>query len=202
MSMTDPKNPLDSTRERILDAANRRFRQFGYTKTTMAEIATDVDMSAANLYRYFENKLDIGAGLALRCFAEKESLLREVVERPGQSAGQRLEDFLLTLVRYTHGQCHASPRINEVVEDIASHRADIVRRKHQGEHDLVAEILRQGVQSGEFAIADISATADTVINSLLLFSMPIFMQAHPLERFEAMARDTARLLIRGLSRLD
>ena len=55
----------------ILDAAEQRLRTYGYGKTTMAEIATDVGMSAANLYRYFENKLDIGAALAQRCFCER-----------------------------------------------------------------------------------------------------------------------------------
>ena len=39
----------------ILDAAEARFRTYGFGKTTMAEIASDIDMSTANLYRYFEN---------------------------------------------------------------------------------------------------------------------------------------------------
>jgi AcrR family transcriptional regulator len=52
--------PVDA-RLQILDAAHRRFSAYGFGKTTMAEIADDVGMSAANLYRYFENKLDLGA---------------------------------------------------------------------------------------------------------------------------------------------
>jgi len=57
----------DKVRLRILEAAAQRFTQFGYNKTTMAEVAQDCGMSAANLYRYFENKLDIGANLACNC---------------------------------------------------------------------------------------------------------------------------------------
>lgn len=191
---------IDDTRERILDAADARFRQYGYGKTTMAEIAADADMSAANLYRFFENKRDIGAGLALRCFTDKELVLAEVVQRDDLSAAAKLETYLLTLLRYTHGQCHNQPRINELVEDIATHRADIVERKLQGEHHLIAAILDEGQQRGEFDFDDIKTTAATVMNMTLIFGMPLFMQAHPLERFEAMARNTARLLIRGLAR--
>ena len=53
----------EEIQQRILHAAEERFQQYGYNKTTMAEIARDCDMSAANLYRYFENKLAIGAAL-------------------------------------------------------------------------------------------------------------------------------------------
>lgn len=198
--MTDAKAASDTTRESILDAAAERFLQYGYGKTTMAEIATDASMSAANLYRYFENKRDIGAGLALRCFAQKELLLAEVVQRTDLNAAAKLEAYLLTLLRYTHGQCHNQPRINELIEDIATHRADIVERKHKGEHQFIAAILDEGCHSGEFAIDDIKTTAATVMNMSLVFGMPLFMQAHPLEHFETMARNTAQLLIRGLAR--
>lgn len=200
MHQTDAKAASDITRESILDAASERFLQYGYGKTTMAEIATDVNMSAANLYRYFDNKRDIGAGLALRCFTQKELLLAEVVQRTDLNAAAKLEAYLLTLLRYTHGQCHNQPRINELIEDIATHRADIVARKLQGEHQFIAAILDEGRRSGEFAIDDIKTTAATVMNMSLVYGMPFFMQAHPLERFEAMACNTAQLLVRGLAR--
>ncbi|NOQ82264.1 MAG: TetR family transcriptional regulator, partial [Methylophaga sp.] len=38
------------TRSQILSATEIRFSQYGYNKTTMAEIAKDCGMSAANLY--------------------------------------------------------------------------------------------------------------------------------------------------------
>ena len=190
----------DHTREQILNAANSRFQQYGYGKTTMAEIAGDLSMSAANLYRYFHNKQDIGAGLALRCFAEKEELLRDVLRRPGLTATQRLQEFILTLVRYIHGQCSNRPRIHELVEAVASHRADIVARKHQGERALIAEILAEGNRSGEFAIQDVVTTAETVLATLALFSVPLFMQAYPLQAFEDKAVKVAALLVGGLAR--
>lgn len=40
-------NPADI----ILKAAVNRFREYGYNKTTMAEIAKDIGMSTANIYR-------------------------------------------------------------------------------------------------------------------------------------------------------
>ena len=46
----------DLKREKILDAAYRRFLHFGYSKTTMNEIAGDLSMSKALLYYYFPDK--------------------------------------------------------------------------------------------------------------------------------------------------
>lgn len=197
-----PEIQIDDTRERILDAADQRFRQYGYGKTTMAEIAADVHMSAANLYRYFENKRDIGAGLAIRCFAQKEAVLAEVVRRQDLSAAEKLEAYLLTLLRYIHGQCQNQPRINELVEDMATHRADVVARKLKGEYELIAAILEEGQRNGEFRVDDLKTLATTVMNMTIVFGLPMFMHTHPLERFEDMARQAAHLLIRGLARRD
>ena len=87
----------DSIREQIIDAAQARFRFYGYRKTTMAEIAADVAMSAANLYRYFENKQDIAAACAKRYLLDRIAFLREIVQRPGLAATERLEAFVVGL---------------------------------------------------------------------------------------------------------
>uniref|UniRef100_UPI0013CDFB04 helix-turn-helix domain-containing protein n=1 Tax=Pseudomonas aeruginosa TaxID=287 RepID=UPI0013CDFB04 len=47
------------TRERILVVAERLFRQIGYQKTTVADIAKELRMSPANVYRFFDSKKSI-----------------------------------------------------------------------------------------------------------------------------------------------
>lgn len=44
------------TRARILAAAERRFKHYGFAKTTIVDIASDCSMSHANVYRFFRNK--------------------------------------------------------------------------------------------------------------------------------------------------
>jgi len=51
-------------RERILTTAERLFREIGYQKTTVADIARDLRMSPANVYRFFDSKKSINAGVA------------------------------------------------------------------------------------------------------------------------------------------
>jgi len=46
----------DATRQRLLDAANRRFRELGYDSTTAAAIADDAGVTERTFFRYFPSK--------------------------------------------------------------------------------------------------------------------------------------------------
>lgn len=196
--MSTNPDTLDDPRTRILEAAEARFRQFGYNKTTMNEIANDCQMSAANLYRFYESKLDIGAAMAQGCFVEKEQLLELVVNRTDLIAAERLEEFVLTLLRYTHGQCNDQPRINELVNSIIQERPGLVERKIAGESALLEKILTAGMKNNEFNIQDIAVTTEAVHTVLVKFSVPIFMGMYPLDEFERIARNVVALVVNGL----
>ena len=86
----------------ILNAAQARLLEFGYHKTTMAEIAADCGMSAANLYRYFANKEEIAAECATRCMNERLERLRPIVEDASTSAADKLLAYALMLVEDSH----------------------------------------------------------------------------------------------------
>jgi hypothetical protein len=46
----------DETRERIMIKADELFRQFGFLKTMVADIAAELGMSPANIYKFFSSK--------------------------------------------------------------------------------------------------------------------------------------------------
>lgn len=63
----------DHARERharILDAAERCFVRSGFHRTTMQDIAAEAKMSPGNLYRYFQSKDALVAGITERDRAE------------------------------------------------------------------------------------------------------------------------------------
>jgi AcrR family transcriptional regulator len=43
----------DEVRARILEVAEEQFRRIGYHKTSVANIALELGMSRANVYRFF-----------------------------------------------------------------------------------------------------------------------------------------------------
>jgi AcrR family transcriptional regulator len=44
---------FDEARARILEAAEKQFRRVGYHRTSVADIAAELGMSPANIYRFF-----------------------------------------------------------------------------------------------------------------------------------------------------
>ncbi len=191
---------IDDLRTLILDAAVLRFEQYGYGKTTMAEIAQDSGMSAANLYRYFKNKQDIAAACSSRCMSEHQDLMRELVRQEYPSTADKLRAYVVEGLKATHQMFVDQPKINELVEFIASERQDIVLEKIKAQHALIAEILVQGNQTGEFNINDIVCTSRAVQNVLVKFNVPLFMALHPLDEFIAMANEVVDLLLQGLQK--
>ena len=51
-------------RERILVTAERLFREIGYRKTAVADIARALRMSSADIYRFSDSKKSINADVA------------------------------------------------------------------------------------------------------------------------------------------
>jgi len=191
---------IETLRIKILDAAEDRIRVYGYGKTTMAEIAKDCQMSAANLYRYFKNKQDIAAACAERCMTEQQDAIRELVRQDFPSAAQKLRAFVIEDLKRTHELFVDQPKINELVEYITSERKELVHIKIKRQHTLIAEILVQGNQNGEFNINDVVATARAVQNTLVKFNVPIFMALYPIDEFISMANEVVDLLLNGLHR--
>ena len=189
---------LNDIRASILDAAEARFQIYGLNKTTMAEIAHDTGMSASNLYRYFKNKQDIAAACACRCIDTQTALLRAVVRTPGLSAAEKLERCALEMLRYTWETAHDQPRINELVTHVILEHSDLVHNKVRESCSLLAEVLAQGNESGEFEVVDVVKTAETVYVALKMFHVPIFMSLYNHEELMLQVRDVVALLISGL----
>lgn len=190
----------EQLRETILQAAFARFSQYGFGKTTMAEIAGDCQMSAANLYRFFASKQDIGVALAFQCLGEKERRLRAVLARPDMNASERLSAFVLELFDYVYEQFDHQPRVNELVEAMAAERMEVIKAHTDQIRDLLMLILRQGQETGEFDITDITAAAETVVAATKMFHTPYFITWYKKEEFAQLARSVVDMLVRGLVR--
>lgn len=93
-------NALDAARQenvtRILEAAERLFRYYGYAKTNVADIARELDMSPANIYRFFASKTEIHQALCSRMLDTSYQQAYDIAQLP-LSASERLR-------RYAQGQ--------------------------------------------------------------------------------------------------
>src|ERR1700759_728982 len=92
------ENVETDTRERILVVAERLFRQIGYQKTTVGDIAKELRMSPANVYRFFDSKKAIHEGVARGLMGEVEEAAQAIASQPGPAAVQ-LREIIKTINR-------------------------------------------------------------------------------------------------------
>ncbi len=189
----------EDMRERILAAAMARFSSYGYGKTTMAEIAGDCGMTAGNLYRYFDNKLDIAAALAGGCLAEREDELGRIVAACGEDPGRRIERFLLALLEHTHRHWSATPRVSELVDSVCASCPELVNAHREALTRLLAALIGQGNATGRFTVADPAAAADAILAAATLFTVPHFMSLQSFDDHVRIARNLSALLVDGLA---
>ena len=64
------KTKPDDTRARIIETAEALFRRLGFAKTAVADIAAELGMSPANVYRFFPSKNAIVEAICQRCLGE------------------------------------------------------------------------------------------------------------------------------------
>src|ERR687898_2908446 len=87
MSLVATLSPRElDVRARIVETAERLFRDIGYQKTTVADIAKALKMSPANVYRFFDSKKAINEAVAERLMGEVEAALDAIADRPAPAA--------------------------------------------------------------------------------------------------------------------
>ncbi len=189
----------DDVKARILIAAQARFERYGFNKTTMAEIAGDCNMSAANLYRYFNSKGAIAASGAARWFGDAERLIAAAGRSDDASPRDRLLAVVHTKLRLVADVVARHPHLDELVGHMCAERPDLIADHLRAVQSVIADVLRDGVGAGLFDVPDIDATAATILVATQVFQDHSWVRCTELEKLEAQATDVVALLVRGLS---
>jgi len=191
-------NATDATRQKIIDAARRRFAHYGYGKTTMADVAEDCDMSPGNLYRYFAGKLDIAEEIARAASMRTVEELSEILLKSDRTAAERLHDFLFHDLRETFHTLEQDPKLVEMAQIITTERPHFHDEGMEREREVLARIVEFGVVSGEFRIADPEYAAEMIQAATLKFSYPQLFSRLALDRLERELEGVYQLLTAGL----
>ncbi|WP_431269365.1 TetR/AcrR family transcriptional regulator [Dankookia sp. P2] len=79
----------EAMRSRIEEVAERLFRSMGYQKTAVADIARELDMSPANIYRFYPSKSAINEAIAQRTLGAMLAEIDSIAGGPGPAATWR-----------------------------------------------------------------------------------------------------------------
>jgi AcrR family transcriptional regulator len=199
----DPINPLTeesapTTRCRIIATAERSFRDIGYQKTTVADIAKTLKMSPANVYRFFESKKAINEAVVARLTREVEILIGEIAQAPGMSAADRLTEMITALHQDCLERCEAFPRMHEMIEAAMTESWEVCLQHVDVIVSAYERVIAEGVRRGEFDVDDTRIAASCVHAAVVRYCHPVLVSQcpnAPVPPLEAMIA----LLLKGLA---
>jgi AcrR family transcriptional regulator len=159
------------TRERILAVAERLFREIGYQKTTVADIAKVLRMSPANVYRFFDSKKAIHEGVARTLMGGVESAAQAIATRH-ESAASRLRELMTTIHRMNCERYVGDSKLHEMVEIAMEESWEVCVAHMQRITETVAAVIAEGAASGEFETPDVPLAAMCTCTAMMRFFHP------------------------------
>lgn len=160
------------TRARILKEAERLFRHFGYSKTTVADIADACGMSSANVYRFFASKSQINEAICNLIISDLEGQLRKIAIADAP-ASERLTRFIELIARHTVETFVQEKKVHDMVVVALEEQWGSIERHLQVTTAMIADIIASGIASGEFKPQDPQLAAKCVHCSLAGLKHPV-----------------------------
>jgi len=138
--MSTGTDQQDVKKEKILEAAYQQFLHYGYSKTTMNEIAGALSMSKALLYYYFPDKSELYVAVTRKLANEYLQLLEDKI-----SQASDLKEAFIMQVDIHHNFIVSNYnffdfiRLNE--QSLPDAIWNIVDQIHQKESSLLSEVI-------------------------------------------------------------
>lgn len=154
---------VDLTAERrvqILDAAEKIFNRLGFNKATMDDIVAESGLSKGTLYWYYKSKDALILALLDRIFVGEISQFEKLINAEG-TASERLEKLMRAVAQEMASLKRLMPLMFEFVALAARQKPvrETLGGYYRRYHRLISEIIRQGIDSGEFVGIDADKAA-------------------------------------------
>jgi AcrR family transcriptional regulator len=196
---TDP----NQVRARILEVAEEHFRRIGYHKTSVADIASELGMSPANIYRFFPSKGAINESICGRVVNEVAEIAFTIA-RTNAPALEKLDRLLTAVHRRNKTTLVKEKRMHDMVVAAMQENWAIIKAHIERMVTIFEAIIREGIEAGEFKVEDPAKAARAVKTAFTPFFHPILIE-HCLqhgEDTEAGLREQIRFILKALGKSD
>lgn len=205
MSMKDATSPAPArgpaehaVREQIIAAAGEHFQHYGYTKTTVSDLARAIGFSKAYIYRFFESKQAIGEAICANCLDGLYTQVRDAVEE-GQDATDKLRRFAKTVTAAGTELFFKDRKIYDIAAHASTEKWPAAIAYSARLRDLIEEIVREGRTSGEFEKkTPLDETCRSISYAFMPFTDPVILE-RSLELLPDAQVEVTSLVLRSLA---
>lgn len=181
-STSNEKNAKEDVRKFIINVAQKTFSHFGFKKTTVDDIAEAARKGKSSIYYYFNSKEEI-----FEAVVEKEAttLITEILNEINTTDDpkEKIRKYILARMR---GIKNLGNFYNALKNDYLSSFESVekLRIKYdQEEHNIIKNILQEGIDKNIFNIKDTKKTAMAIVTAMkgLEISLIISDNEHQVE---------------------
>ena len=176
--MTAPaRGPADhEVRSQIVAAATEHFSRYGYEKTAVSDLAKAIGYSKAYIYKFFESKQAIGEMICANCLQEIVAEVRSAVAQADQPP-EKLRRMFKSITEASLRLFSGDRKLYEIAASAATEKWQAVLAYEEQVKGLLADILREGRQSGDFERkTPLDETAIAVYLVMRPFMNPLLLQ--------------------------
>jgi AcrR family transcriptional regulator len=164
-------------RARILEVAEDQFRRTGYQKTSVADIARELGMSPANVYRFFPSRGAINTSIYERRLNEIAATAFAIA-RTNESTTKKI-DLLLSFVYQQYTSMLISEKyMHELIADATRKNCAVINAHSERVVAILEAIIRQGVETGELDVENATESARAVKFACTPFFHPVLIEQH------------------------
>ncbi|MCG6188310.1 TetR/AcrR family transcriptional regulator [Maribellus maritimus] len=184
-------------KENIITVAQDIFMRFGFRKTTMDEIAYAARKGKSSLYYYFKSKEEV-----FQAVVEKEaSVLRsEIVAKVAESssAKEKLRSYIVVRMEGFKNWGNFYVALKDEYLSNYDFIEKIRIRYDESEVNSITQIIKDGIDGGEFKGLNAELTAKTVLIAMKGLEVPLIVGKDLETNFRKEIDDMLEILFHGI----
>ncbi|MES1150146.1 MAG: TetR family transcriptional regulator, partial [Bradyrhizobium guangdongense] len=160
----------------IVQAAIRFYREIGYRKTTVADIARAASMSPANLYRFYPSRQALEEAVVAGLL-EDVSAAATSAARSSRSGLERLNATFTAISQLHENRLASDIRLHELLVAAGQENWSVSLSHADRLRDVVRSIIAAGQASGEFRPGSPIALACCLLDAMDAYLNPSRIRA-------------------------
>lgn len=198
-SAAGQRGPVEhDVRKQIVTAARAHFSRFGYSKTTVADLAKAIGFSKAYIYKFFDSKQAIGQAICVQCL-EGIVAAGEAGIAEGKTAADKFRRFFNGIILKSAELVFEEELLYDIAAHATEERWPSVTAYLERAEALVKEIILLGRETGEFERkTPIDETSEAILLVMQSFMSPPMLK-HNLDRLPEAPNKAINLVLRSLA---
>ncbi len=159
------QNDQTERADQIIDAAQKRFGLYGLEKTSMREIAEDLNVTKGSLYYYFPDK----EHLYMAVIEREQKQFLDLIEAQVSSSGapeEVLKKYVEARIHYFRSLLNLSRLRVDAYKGLKPVLKDLLKSFNEKEVSLIKKVMVRGIEESHFHIEDAEATTRLYLDLL------------------------------------